>query len=215
MSKQQPNRRSKQESWEERYAGEDYLFGTEPNDFLAQETHRLIPGSRALAVADGEGRNGVWLAGQGLEVLSVDFSANALAKARALAAERGLMIETVQADLFAWDWPLAAFDLVAAFFIQPGQAQQKILFRAMLAALKPGGLLIFEAHAKAQAASEFGGPDNPDHLYAAAVVRRVLEEAGAEIISLEEKTIIRRGGRYPGKPASVVRLIARRPSRPQ
>ncbi len=210
-------KRSKQQSWEERYAGEEYLFGTEPNDFLAQETHRLIPQlpkhGRALAVADGEGRNGVWLAGQGLDVLSVDFSANALAKARALAAERGLSIETEQADLFAWDWPVASFDLVAAFFIQPGSAQQRILFAAMLAALKPGGMLIFEAHAKAQASSEFGGPDDPDHLYSAASVRQAVEGAveGAEIVVLEEKTIIRRGGRHPGKEAAVVRLIARRP----
>lgn len=202
-------KRSKQQSWEDRYAGEDYLFGTEPNDFLAEEAARLVPGSRALAVADGEGRNGVWLAGQGLDVLSVDFSANALAKARALASQRGLRIETQQADLFAWDWPVAAFDLVAAFFIQPGTAQQRILFAAMLAALKPGGMLIFEAHAKAQAASEFGGPDDPDHLYSAANVREVL--AGAEIVMLEEKAIIRRSGRHPGKEAAVVRLIARRP----
>ncbi|MDP6023121.1 MAG: methyltransferase domain-containing protein [Alphaproteobacteria bacterium] len=203
-------KRSKQQSWEERYAGEDYLFGTEPNDFLAEEAARLVPGQRALAVADGEGRNGVWLAGKGLDVLSVDFSANALVKARALAAERGLTIKTEQADLFAWDWPVAAFDLAVAFFIQPGRAQQRILFAAMLAALKPGGMLIFEAHAKAQAASEFGGPDNPDHLYSAATVREALAGVEAEIVILEEKTIIRRGGRHPGKPAAVVRLIARR-----
>ncbi|HJM91982.1 MAG: SAM-dependent methyltransferase [Rhodospirillaceae bacterium] len=203
-------KRSKQQSWEERYAGENYLFGTEPNDFLAEEAARLVPGQRALAVADGEGRNGVWLAGKGLDVLSVDFSANALVKARALAAERGLTIKTEQADLFAWDWPVAAFDLAVAFFIQPGRAQQRILFAAMLAALKPGGMLIFEAHAKAQAASEFGGPDNPDHLYSAATVREALAGVEAEIVILEEKTIIRRGGRHPGKPAAVVRLIARR-----
>ncbi|MDP7228274.1 MAG: class I SAM-dependent methyltransferase, partial [Alphaproteobacteria bacterium] len=195
-------KRSKQQSWEERYAGENYLFGTEPNDFLAEEAARLVPGQRALAVADGEGRNGVWLAGKGLDVLSVDFSANALVKARALAAERGLTIKTEQADLFAWDWPVAAFDLAVAFFIQPGRAQQRILFAAMLAALKPGGMLIFEAHAKAQAASEFGGPDNPDHLYSAATVREALAGVEAEIVILEEKTIIRRGGRHPGKPAA-------------
>ena len=71
-------------------------------------------------------------------------------------------------------------------------------------------MLIFEAHAKAQAASEFGGPDNPDHLYSAATVREALAGVEAEIVILEEKTIIRRGGRHPGKPAAVVRLIARR-----
>lgn len=202
---------SRQQFWEDRYAGEGYLFGTEPNDFLLAEAGRLVPGARALAVADGEGRNGVWLAQQGLEVLSVDFSANALAKARALAAEHGVAIETRQADLFEWDWPLEAFDLVAAFFMHAGSAQQPVLLAAMFAALKPGGLLIFEAYGAAQAECEFGGPDDPDRLYSAAGLRQAL--GGAEIVLLEEKTIIRRSGRFPGKPAAVVRLLARRPQR--
>lgn len=200
---------SKRGSWEERYAGADYLFGTEPNDFLVEEAARLVPGGRALAVADGEGRNGVWLAQQGLDVVSVDFSANGLAKARALAAERGVAIETIQADLFHWDWPVAAFDLVVTFFIHPAPRQRDVLLGAMFRALKPGGLLIFEAFSKAQAENEFGGPDDPDRLYSSAILRQAL--AQAEILLLEEKTIIRRTGRFPGEPAAVVRCIARRP----
>ncbi|MDA1099639.1 MAG: methyltransferase domain-containing protein [Proteobacteria bacterium] len=200
---------SKQDSWEDRYAGEGYLFGTEPNDFLVEQAGRLAPGARALAVADGEGRNGVWLAEQGLDVLSVDFSANALAKARALAADRGVPIETLQADLMHWDWPVAAFDLVVTFFIQPGSRDQRLLLANIYQAVKPGGLLLFEAHAKAQAGNAFGGPEDPDHLYSSATVRQALD--GAEILLLQEKTIIRRRGRFPGKPAAVVRLVARRP----
>lgn len=200
---------SRQDFWEDRYSGEGYLFGTEPNDFLVEEADRLLPGMRALAVADGEGRNGVWLAEQGLEVVSVDFSANALAKARALAAERGVRIETRQADLFSWDWPVAAFDLVVTFYIHPPSNNQRILLAAMFQALRPGGLLIFEAYSKAHAECEFGGPDDPDRLYATALLRQILAEA--EILLLEEKTIVRRSGRYPGKPAAVLRLIARRP----
>ena len=200
---------SRQDFWEDRYAGEDYLFGTEPNDFLAEEAHRLVPGTRALAVADGEGRNGVWLAEQGLDVLSVDFSNNALAKARALATDRGVAIETEQADLMHWDWPVAAFDLVVTFFIHPPARDQQILLAAMYQALKPGGLLIFEAYGKAQADNEYGGPSDPDRCYSDAILRQALGQA--EILLLEEKTIIRRSGRFPGKPGDVVRLIARRP----
>ncbi len=170
---------SRQDFWEDRYSGEGYLFGTEPNDFLAEEASRLVPGARALAVADGEGRNGVWLAEQGLDVVSVDFSANALAKARALAAERGVAIETRQADLFRWDWPIAAFDLVVTFFIHPPSRDQRILLEAMFRALRSDGLLIFEAYTKAHADCEFGGPDDPDRLYSAASLRQTQESGRA------------------------------------
>lgn len=199
---------SRQDFWEQRYAGEDYLFGTAPNDFLAESAAYLVPGQRVLAVADGEGRNGVWLAERGLRVLSVDFAGNALAKARALAEARGVKIETQQADLFQWDWPSAAFDLVALFFVHPGPDDRRFLLNAMYHALKPGGLLILEAYAEGQADCEFGGPSDPSHCYSAAILREALPEA--RIISLEEKTIIRRSGRFPGKPAEVVRLLARR-----
>src|SRR5258708_5590923 len=106
------------ERWESRFASPDYIFGTEPNAFLKKQAPRLTRGQRALSVADGEGRNGVWLAQQGLSVLSVDFSPRALAKAESLARSRGVLIQTEQADLSAWRWPEGSFDLVAAIFIQ-------------------------------------------------------------------------------------------------
>ena len=130
--------------WNERYAGEGYLFGTAPNAFLASNAARLKPGMSCLAVADGEGRNGVWLAEQGLRVVSVDSSSVAVEKAKALAVQRGVSMEVELADLSQWDWPENRFDVVAAIFIQfvgaAGRAQQ---FANLKRCLKPGGLLLF------------------------------------------------------------------------
>src|SRR5271165_6260566 len=104
--------------WEKRYAAPDYLYGTEPNAFLKAQAGLLPKTGKALAVADGEGRNGVWLAEQGLDVLSVDFSPTALAKAQALARLRGVTMRTMQADIVAWEWPNAEFDVVVGIFFQ-------------------------------------------------------------------------------------------------
>src|SRR5437879_1931127 len=104
--------------WNERFSREDYLFGTAPNAFLVSQRHLLKRGLIALAVADGEGRNGVFMAEHGVDVLSIDFSPVALAKARRLAAERRVRLQTEQADLFAWNWSERSFDIVAAIFIQ-------------------------------------------------------------------------------------------------
>lgn len=109
---------SSENIWDKRYAQPDYLFGLEPNAFLVQQSAHLKPGSKALAVADGEGRNGVWLAQQGLCVLSIDNSSIGQAKARRLAESRGVTMTLEEADLETWCWPEATFDVVAAIFIQ-------------------------------------------------------------------------------------------------
>ena len=200
---------SKRQSWEQRFAGEDYLFGTEPIEFLAQQAARLAPGMRALAIADGEGRNGVWLAERGLDVVSIDISENALAKAQRLAAERGVSIETLRVDVNEWDWPTAAFDLVVTVYFHPPSEDRKRLHAAIFEALRPGGLIILEAFSKQQIRYRSGGPDDPDRLYSADSLRR--EFAAANILLLEEKTLRRRTGRFPGKLAAVIRLIADNP----
>ena len=105
-------------AWDQRYATEDYLFGERPNRFLASHASRLKRGQSALALADGEARNGVWLAEQGLEVLSVDASAVAQEKARRLARSRGVQIRLELADLSTWQFPQESFDVVAAIFFQ-------------------------------------------------------------------------------------------------
>jgi methyltransferase family protein len=106
------------ERWEGRYGVAEYIFGKEPNYFLASCKPLLPVSGKALAVADGEARNGVWLAEQGLDVLSIDFSPSAQQKAETLAKERGVTIAFERADVHAWHYPDAAFDVVVEIFTQ-------------------------------------------------------------------------------------------------
>src|SRR6267142_1384081 len=107
---------SEYERWEGRFGVPDYIFGKAPNYFLASCKALLPRSGKALAIADGEGRNGVWLAEQGLDVLSLDFSPSAQQKARALAKLRGVTLTIARADVHTWDYPAAAFDVVVEFF---------------------------------------------------------------------------------------------------
>ncbi|KRA46503.1 class I SAM-dependent methyltransferase [Pseudoxanthomonas sp. Root630] len=158
--------------WNARYDRPEHVFGTEPNAFLAAQAPRLVPGMKALAVADGEGRNGVWLAGQGLNVLSVDASEVGLAKAQRLAAGCGVHITTELADLAAWEWGHARFDVVVAIFIQfAGPALRKEMFAGMQRALKPGGLLILQGYRPEQLTYGTGGPKQIENLYDAELLR--------------------------------------------
>ena len=155
--------------WDQRYARDDYLFGTEPNRFLLSQRARLRPGMRALALADGEGRNGVWLAEQGLNVVAVDSSSVALAKARALAQARGVEVGFAHTDLRTWAWPENAFDVVVAIFIQFADSAERARLHAQIEqALAPGGILILQGYTPKQLEYRTGGPADPDPLYTAA-----------------------------------------------
>jgi SAM-dependent methyltransferase len=168
--------------WQERFAGDDYRFGTEPNAFLRAHAHLLRKGQSALAIADGEGRNGVFLAGQGLDVLSVDFSPNAQAKARKLAAARGVTMRVEQADIINWDWPADAFDVIAAIFFQfAGPSDRVKIFAGIKTALKPGGLLLLEGYRPKQLDYKTGGPGKIENLY----TRELLEAAFADFASID------------------------------
>ena len=125
--------------WEARFATPDYAFGKEPNYFL-RSCQKLLPRrGQALAVADGEGRNGVWLAEQGLDVVSLDFSPAAQNKARALAAERRVKVVFVKTDVHVWDYPQATFDVVVEIFAQfSPPADRTIKWRGMRRALQAG-----------------------------------------------------------------------------
>jgi SAM-dependent methyltransferase len=170
------------ERWESRFAPESYLFGTEPNAFLAAQKARLPERGRALAVADGEGRNGVWLAEQGLDVLSVDFSPTAQAKARALAESRGVAITTQTVDLTTWAWPADEFDVIAVVFAQP--LHRETLFASVHRALKPGGLLLLQGYTHKQLQFGTGGPSELERLY----TREAIETGFAEFsdVQIEE-----------------------------
>jgi cyclopropane fatty-acyl-phospholipid synthase-like methyltransferase len=196
--------------WDERYQGETYLFGEAPNAFLARQAHRLAPGQTALAVADGEGRNGVWLAEQGLSVLSADGSPVAQAKAARLAEARGVSLDLQQVDLAAWDWPRERFDLVAAIFIQfAGPELRAEIFENMKLALKPGGLILLEGYRPEQIAYGTGGPRTPENLYTEAMLREAF--ADCEILELAAyDAVIEEGAGHSGQSA-LIDLVARKP----
>ncbi|HWK94537.1 MAG TPA: class I SAM-dependent methyltransferase [Pseudolabrys sp.] len=168
--------------WQERFAGDEYRFGTEANAFLKAHAHLLHKGQSALAIADGEGRNGVFLAEQGLDVLSVDFSPNAQIKARKLAASRGVAMRVEQVDIINWDWPANAFDVIAAIFFQfAGPDDRAKIFAGIRKALKPGGLLLLEGYGPKQLEYKTGGPGKLENLY----TRELLEAAFADFTSID------------------------------
>jgi cyclopropane fatty-acyl-phospholipid synthase-like methyltransferase len=196
--------------WNQRYAVDEYVFGTEPNVFLTAQAHRLVPGQKVLAVADGEGRNGVWLARQGLDVLAVDVSPPALEKAKKLAARHGVTLKTELADLFAWQWGEERFDAVVAIFIQFVSTEgRRRLHRLMRQALKPGGLLLLQGYTPKQLEYKTGGPSGRDNLYTAEDLCG--EFADLEILHLREyEAEIDEGAGHRGMSA-LVEMVARKP----
>lgn len=202
-------------SWDDRYAGDDYLFGTEPNQFLVT-CRDLLGGAdltrmRVLSVADGEGRNSVWLAGQGCQVDAFDPSSVAVSKARRLADEHGVSVDYAVADADTWPWPEDAYGAVVAIFIQfADPALRRRIYDRIARALEPGGLLLLEGYTVDQLQYGTGGPRSPDHLYTEEQLRA---ELGAfEIERLHSyHASVEEGPGHSGMSA-LVDVIARRPS---
>ena len=192
--------------WQGRYAAQEYVFGEEPNSFLAAQKALLPAAGKTLAIADGEGRNGVWLAQQGLDVLSIDFSPNGQAKARALAAKRGVRLEFEIADVNECAYPADTYDVVVEIFTQfsdPRQRDRK--WAGMSKTLKPGGLLLLEGYTPKQLEYGTGGPKQLDHLY----TREMLEAAFGSFSKIEIReyeTHMSEGGGHAGM-AAVIDLI--------
>jgi cyclopropane fatty-acyl-phospholipid synthase-like methyltransferase len=196
--------------WDQRYAEDDYVFGEAPNAFLASQAGRLKPGMRALAVADGEGRNGVWLAQQGLAVLSVDSSVVAQAKARRLAEMRGVPVQLAQVDLVDWTWPEAAFDVVVAIFVQfAGPALRAEFFERMQRALRPGGLLLLEGYRPEQMGYDSGGPSAVENLYTEPMLREAF--GGMQLLELRAYDAAIEEGKGHSGMSALIDLVARRP----
>jgi SAM-dependent methyltransferase len=198
------------ERWQQRFSTPEYTFGKEPNEFLARCRALLPRTGKVLAVADGEGRNGVWLARQGLDVLSIDFSPAAQAKARTLAAEHKVAVTFLETDVHAWDYPEQAFDVVVEIFTQfSTPAERAPKWAGMRRALKRGGLLIVQGYTPKQLDYGTGGPKQVEQLY----TREMLEHAFGDfndVAIVEEERELHEGPAHSGMSA-VIGLTARKP----
>jgi cyclopropane fatty-acyl-phospholipid synthase-like methyltransferase len=198
--------------WSARYrdAGEEYLFGTAPNKFLASQAGSFGDGMRVLSVADGEGRNAVWLAEQGCQVTATEISPVALEKAAKLARGRNVAVDLVLADILNWDWPREEFDAVVGIFIQfATPAERPRQLSGMKQAVKSGGLLFLQGYTPKQLEYRTGGPSAVENLYTAEMLREVF--ADWEIVSLHEhEDTIEEGSAHIGRSA-LIDLVARRP----
>ena len=199
--------------WSARYrdAGEDYLFGTAPNKFLATQAERFGAGMSVLSVADGEGRNAVWLAEQGCQVSATEISPVALEKAAKLAKGRHVEVDWLQADILNWEWPLEAYDAVVGIFVQfatPAERPRQI--GGMKQAVKPGGLLFLQGYTPKQLEFRTGGPSAVENLYTEAMLRELFSDW--EIVSLREhEDTIEEGTAHVGRSA-LIDLVARKPT---
>ncbi len=198
-----------QEFWDRRYGESDYAYGVEPNAFLVSQKQRIQSEMQVLVPGDGEGRNSVWLAQQGANVLAVDLSAVGLRKAVDLAQKANVTIRTELADLATWNWESDRYDLVVSIFLHFSPDVRTQIHHGMLKALKPGGLIILEAFTPAQleyqAKFHSGGPSMVDMLYSSELLCE--DFFAAKVIELQETEVELNEGSYHSGSASVVRAV--------
>ena len=195
--------------WDERFSQPGYAYGTEVNDFVASVAPRIPPGN-VLCLAEGEGRNAVHLAAMGHDVTAVDTSAVGLAKARALAAGRGVSITAIEADLADFDLGTARWQGIVSVYCHLPPPLRKDLHRRCVAALAPGGAFVLEGFIGRQLDYGTGGPKNPDVLFALDVLRTELR--GLELAIAHEIDREVHEGRYHDGTAAVLQILGfRRP----
>lgn len=195
--------------WNSRFRTDDYIFGTEPNLWLREHAAVWQPGQRVLCVADGEGRNSVWLAGQGLQVDAFDIAEAGVAKARKLAAAQGVQVNFSVSDCDSFAWPPGAYDGVAAIFVQfADPAMRERLFANIRRCLKPGGTLVLLGYTPRQLEFKTGGPPQASHLYTPDLLRQAFQDF--ELDELREYDAeLKEGDRHAGLSA-LIGLVARR-----
>ncbi len=197
-------------TWNKRFENPDYIFGLEPNEYLRGHAARIPRGSHVLCVADGEGRNSVWLAREGMRVEAFDIAEVGVAKARKLAADANVAVEFSVADCDQWAWPVEAYDAVVAIFVQfADPAMRERLFANMIASLKRGGVLVLQGYTPKQLEYKTGGPPFEAHLYTAGLLRSAF--APLQIVELREyEADLSEGTQHHGRSA-LIGLVARKP----
>lgn len=190
--------------WDERFSREDFVYGTEPNEFVAAMAAR-IPAGPVLCLAEGEGRNAVFLATRGHAVTAVDQSATGLAKARRLAAARGTSITTCVADLAAFPIEPAAWSGVVTTFGHLPPALRRTVFASAVRGLRPGGVFVLEAYTPAQLAYDTGGPRARELLMTADALREELAGLRFDVLHEIEREV-HEGSSHTGR-AAVVQVL--------
>ena len=170
--------------WNTRFDKPEFIFGKEPNEYLAEQSEQhLKPGNTVLCIADGEGRNGVWLAKQGMQVTGFDVSDIALAKAKHFAEENQVSINYSLSDVDGYDWQPHKYDAVVGIFIQFADPEMRTrIFQQVQQTLKPGGIFILQGYTPQQLQYKTGGPSLIEHLYTEELIRDL--SSGFEILDL-------------------------------
>lgn len=196
------------DKWDERFATEEFVYGTEPNEFLKQNVGSL-PQGKVLCVADGEGRNGVFLAKNGFEVTSIDFSQEALNKAQKFAVENSININTICSDLLKYDFGKDQYSAIVSIFSHFNKNDTLRLHQKYFDALKPGGVFLMEVFAKEQLPLDTGGPKNIDLLYNTEDIKESFPDGHFEMLK-KDIVYLHEGELHDGK-AVVVRAIVKKP----
>ena len=193
--------------WDERYAGDDLAYGEAPNDFLLSMADRFPSFGQALDIGAGEGRNALFVATRGFDVLAVDQSEVGMQKAQRLAQQRGLKLRTRAVDLQEFDAKPGSFDVITSIFVHLPATLRAAIHKRLAAWLKPGGIFLLEAYAPDQIERETGGPKDPSLL---ASLEVILGELGG--LQIEHQAALVRNvseGRLHTGQASVVQVLAR------
>ena len=196
--------------WNQRFDKEEFIFGKEPNEYLVLQTRKYLkPNNKVLCIADGEGRNGVWLAKQGMQVVGFDASDIALRKAKQFAKDNQVEVEYSFSDTDSFDWQVNVYDAVIAIFIQFADPPMRArIFKQIHQALKPGGILILQGYTPKQLEYKTGGPSLIEHLYTEQMIRDLTQEF--EILDLRcYEQELNEGARHAGMSA-LLGLVAKK-----
>jgi cyclopropane fatty-acyl-phospholipid synthase-like methyltransferase len=197
--------------WDQRYANADLAYGEAPNEFLVNMADRLPKSGDALDIGAGEGRNALYLASRGLNVLAVDQSEVGMRKALLRARDRGLNLHARAVDLRDFEAEPGSLDVVSSIFVHLPSALRAAVHRRIAAWLKPGGLFLLEAYAPDQLQRSTGGPKDPDML---ASLETIVDELTAEgRLAVEHQAAFVRNvseGQFHTGEASVVQVLARK-----
>jgi cyclopropane fatty-acyl-phospholipid synthase-like methyltransferase len=194
-------------NWDERFSADDYVYGTDPNQFFKEQLDILKPG-KLLMLAEGEGRNAVYAAKLNWQVDAVDFSDQARLKALKLAEKENLNINYTVCNLNDYQPEINSYDGIGIIFVHLDKPEVDKIFASAQAALKKGGVIICEVFSKNQLGKSSGGPKEHDLLYSPDEIAHIFN--GLETITLSESTVILNEGVLHQGEASVIRYVGKK-----